>query len=59
MNQRGATCCAVLITLDTVSDHRVLLDLGNLRPPKNSRTETIFHAPNDARTKDYLTGRFG
>ena len=40
-----------------VSDHTAFFLLGRLI--EFDRTETIFHAPNDSRTKDYITGRFG
>lgn len=40
-----------------VSDHTAFFLLGKLI--EFDRTETIFHAPTDERTKDYITGRFG
>jgi phosphate transport system ATP-binding protein len=40
-----------------VSDHTAFFLLGRLI--EFDHTETIFHAPNDTRTKDYISGRFG
>lgn len=40
-----------------VSDHTAFFLLGKLI--EFDRTETIFHAPTDTRTQDYIMGRFG